>query len=118
MENKIISSLANPEIKFISSLKKNTNRKESGKTIVEGYRENKSLIESGRSVESLYICEELIRKTDAMKLVDDFTNRGIRIVKVSKKPFLHISYRDKPDGFISIFPIYKQKLTDLSLIHI
>ena len=90
MENKIISSLANPEIKFISSLKKNTNRKESGKTIVEGYRENKSLIESGRSVESLYICEELIRKTDAMKLVDDFTNRGIRIVKVSKKPFLRL----------------------------
>ena len=114
MENKIISSLANPEIKFISSLKKNTNRKESGKTIVEGYRENKSLIESGRSVESLYICEELIRDADGIELIDNFSNRGIRIVKVSKKPFLHISYRDKPDGFISIFPIYKQKLTDLN----
>ena len=36
MENKTITSLANPEIKFISSLKKNTNRKEHGKTIAEG----------------------------------------------------------------------------------
>ena len=50
MENKILSSLANPEIKFISSLKKNTNRKKSKKTIAEGYRENKLLIESSRAI--------------------------------------------------------------------
>ena len=114
MENKILSSLANPEIKFISSLKKNTNRKKSKKTIAEGYRENKSLIESSRAIESLYICKELIQNKESKELVDSFDARGIRIVEVAKKPFMHISYRDKPDGFISIFPIYEQRLTDLN----
>ena len=110
MENKILSSLANPEIKFISSLKKNTNRKKSKKTIAEGYRENKLLIESSRAIESLYICKELIQNKEGKELIDTFHARGIRIVEVSKKPFMHISYRDKPDGFISIFPIYEQRL--------
>ena len=114
MENKIITSLANPEVKFISSLKKNTNRKKNKKTIVEGYKENKSLIESGRAVDSLYICKELIHDGEGEELTDSFAKRGVRIVEVSEKPFVHISYRDKPDGFISIFPIYEQKLSDLS----
>ncbi|RZP25316.1 MAG: RNA methyltransferase [Candidatus Actinomarinales bacterium] len=114
MENKLITSLANPEIKFISSLKKNTNRKEHGKTIAEGYRENKSLIESGRAIDSLYICRDLIQDKENKKLIDLFAEREIRIVETSKKPFVHISYRDKPDGFISIFPIYEQSLLDLS----
>lgn len=115
MENKTISSLANPEIKFISSLKKNTNRRKSKKTIAEGYRENKSLFESGRTVECLYICKELVRDGDGKELIDGFRSRGVRIVEVLEKPFIHISYRDKPDGFISIFPIYEQKLTDLGV---
>ena len=43
-----------------------------------------------------------------------FKKRNVRIVEVTKKPFTHISYRDNPDGFISIFPMYKQQLNDLN----
>lgn len=114
MENKIITSLANPEVKFISSLKKNTNRKENNKTIVEGYKENKSLIESGRAIDTLYICKELIQDKVRKELIDAFAKREVRIVEVTEKPFIHISYREKPDGFISLFPIYEQKLSDLN----
>ena len=44
--DKHISSFNNPEYKFLISLKKNRNRKSEMKSIAEGYRENKQLIDS------------------------------------------------------------------------
>ena len=114
MENKRITSLANPEIKFVSSLKRNSNRKKASKSIVEGYRENKLLLESGRAVDSIYICKELFNGIAHEELILLFKKRKIRMVEVSEKPFVHMSYRDNPDGFISVFPIYKQNLNDLN----
>ena len=114
MENKKITSLANPEIKFVSSLKKNSIRRETNKSIAEGYRENKLLLESGRAIDSFYLCKELLKVKEHEELIFLFKKRKIRIVEVSEKPFLHISYRDNPDGFISVFPIYKQNLKDLN----
>ena len=40
MQNKEISSLANPELKFLISLKKNKLRRQEQKSLAEGYREN------------------------------------------------------------------------------
>ena len=57
--NKTISSLTNPELKFLISLTKNKNRKAENKSLAEGYRENKSLISSNYEIDTLYICEEL-----------------------------------------------------------
>ena len=39
-----------------------------------------------------------------------FENKNIRIVQVALKVFKEISYRDKPDGIISIFDVNKNKL--------
>lgn len=114
IENKTITSLANPEIKFISSLKKNSNRKGTNKSIAEGFRENKMLLKSGRAIDSIYICKELFRGGEYDELIALLKNRTIRVVEVSEKPFTHISYRENPDGILSIFPMYKQLLNDLN----
>src|SRR6056300_1170067 len=65
--NKSISSLVNPELKFLISLSKNKIRKSENKSLAEGYREN------------------------------------IRIVTLTKKVFEAVSYRDRPDGILSLF---------------
>ena len=58
MQNKEISSLANPELKFLISLKKNKLRRQEQKSLAEGYRENLQLISSNYQIDTLYICRE------------------------------------------------------------
>ena len=108
--NKYIESLNNPEYKFLISLKKNRNRKSENKSIAEGYRENSSLIDSSLNVDTLYICPEFFVGENNEKLITKFENKNIRIVKVASKVFKEISYRDKPDGMISVFDVNKNKL--------
>ena len=108
--NKYIESLNNPEYKFLISLKKNRNRKSENKSIAEGYRENSNLIDSSLNVDTLYICPEFFVGENNEKLIRKFKNKNIRIVKVASKVFKEISYRDKPDGMISVFDVNKNKL--------
>ena len=59
MKNKEITSLNNPELKFLISLRKNKIRRNENKSIAEGYRENVQLINSNYEIDTLYICSEL-----------------------------------------------------------
>ena len=111
--NKYIESLNNPEYKFLISLKKNRNRKSENKSIAEGYRENSNLIDSSLNVDTLYICPELFVGENNEKLIRKFENKNIRIVQVALKVFKEISYRDKPDGIISIFDVNTVSYTHL-----
>ena len=55
MKNKEITSLNNPELKFLISLRKNKIRRNENKSIAEGYRENVQLINSNYEIDTLYI---------------------------------------------------------------
>ena len=101
--NKSITSLNNPELKFLISLRKNKIRKSEKKSLAEGFRENNLLISSDYQIDTLYICEELFVGENNYSLIDSFNKKNIRIVTLSKKAFEVISYRDKPDGLISLF---------------
>ena len=101
--NKSITSLNNPELKFLISLAKNKVRKTEKKSLAEGYRENNLLISSNYEIDTLYICEELFVGENNYELINTFNKKNIRIVTLSKKVFEAISYRDKPDGILSLF---------------
>ena len=101
--NKAISSLTNPELKFLISLSKNKNRKSENKSLAEGYRENKSLISSDYDIDTLYICEELFIGDNNYELINFFNKKNVRIVTLTKKVFEAVSYRDRPDGILSLF---------------
>ena len=92
--NKTISSLTNPELKFLISLTKNKNRKAENKSLAEGYRENKSLISSNYEIDTLYICEELFIGENNYTLISLFNKKNVRIVTLTKKVFEAVSYRD------------------------
>ena len=77
--NKTITSLANPELKFLMSLSKNKSRKSENKSLAEGYRENRSLIASDYEVDTLYICEELFIGDNNYTLISLFNKKNIRI---------------------------------------
>ena len=101
--NKSISSLTNPELKFLISLTKNKNRKSENKSLAEGYRENRSLISSDYEIDTLYICEELFIGENNYDLISLFNKKNVRIVTLTKRVFEAVSYRERHDGIISLF---------------
>ena len=115
MKNKEITSLNNPELKFLISLRKNKNRRNENKSIAEGYRENVQLINSNYEIDTLYVCSELFVGNNNFELIDQFKIKQIRIVKLSKKVFNSLSYRDKPDGILSLFITKKLTIEDFNL---
>ncbi len=114
--NKKITSLANPELKFLISLSKNKIRKSENKSLAEGYRENKSLIASDYEIDTLYICEELFIGENNYALLSSFNKKNVRIVTLTKKVFEAVSYRDRPDGILSLF-IQKDLTVSENIIH-
>jgi len=101
--SKEINSLNNPEYKFLISLKKNRNRKKENKSIAEGFRENQNILNSELKIDTLYFCDEYFMGDNNDELLQKFENENVRIVRMSKKIFSQLSYRDRPDGFISLF---------------
>ena len=97
MKNKEITSLNNPELKFLISLRKNKIRRNENKSIAEGYRENVQLINSNYDIDTLYVCSELFVGNNNFELIDQFKIRQIRVVKLSKKV----------DEIISLFDLDK-----------
>ena len=115
MQNKEISSLANPELKFLISLKKNKLRRQEQKSLAEGYRENLQLISSNYQIDTLYICREFFIGENNQELIEKFKNKNVRIVDLTSKTFKAISYRDRPDGMISLFKVKTQNIDNKDL---
>jgi TrmH family RNA methyltransferase len=110
-----IESPQNPRVKAAVKLRKSKVRKETGKTLVEGYREILRATESEWTFDELYFCPELYLDAGANQLVSDIQQSGSPVFQCSEAVFRKISYRDTPDGLIALSPHVGKKLEELIL---
>ena len=116
MENILtIESPQNPRVKAAVKLRKNRVRKESGQTLVEGFREILRATESGWAFIELYFCPELYLDSDEYQLVSKIREHGIPVFQCSEAAFRKMSYRDTPDGLIALSPLVGRTLAELEL---
>ncbi|MEN7973223.1 MAG: RNA methyltransferase [Verrucomicrobiota bacterium] len=116
MENVLkIDSPQNPRVKTAVKLRKGKVRKETGRTIVEGYREILRATESGWRFVELYFCPELYLDRDAAQLVSNISESGIPVFQCSETVFRKMSYRDTPDGLMALSPLVGKPLDELNL---
>ena len=116
MENILtLSSPQNPRVKAAVKLRKSKIRRETGKTLVEGYREILRATESGWTFIDLYFCPELYLDEDAPKLVSDIQKSGLPVFHCSEAAFRKMSYRDTPDGLMALSPLVGKTLDELEL---
>ncbi len=111
----IIESPQNPRVKAAVKLRKGKNRVETGRTLVEGYREILRARESGWKFIELYHCPELYLDPDADQLVSGIKETGIPVFECSASVFRKISYRDSPDGLMALSPLVGKPLAELDL---
>jgi TrmH family RNA methyltransferase len=116
MENILtIESTQNPRVKTAAKLRKSKVRKETGKTLVEGYREILRATESGWKFDELYVCPELYLDAGAPDLMTEIAQSNTPVFQCSETVFRKMSYRDTPDGLMALSPLVGKTLNELVL---
>ena len=114
-ESLTIESPQNPRVKAAMRLRKSKVRKETGQTLVEGYREILRATESGWRFNELYHCPELYLDPSAERLVEGIESTGTPAMRCSEAAFRKMSYRDTPDGLLALSPLVGKTLNGLDL---
>lgn len=109
--NNRITSLQNPKIKMVVSLRKPGVRKKENLTVVEGYREIKMAITGGHEMHSLFICPEIegAEKLPALEI----DKESLSLNEVNRSVYSKIAYRENADGIIAVMAPRRRKLDDL-----
>lgn len=97
----MITSTQNPTIKRLVRLRERRHRDETGRFLIEGYRELWRAVTAGISIETLYVSQELFLGDNEQTLIDACRQAGASIVEVTEQPFRKASYRDRPEGLLA-----------------
>jgi RNA methyltransferase, TrmH family len=103
-----ITSPQNPRVKHIVRLREEKRqRREDGLMLVEGYDEIQLALSAGHTPRTLFSAPELIARQ-----IDGIDTENLT---VSRAVFEKMSYRERPDGWLAVFPIPHTSLHDLEV---
>lgn len=113
--SRLITSTQNPLLKDVVRLRDRSAREESGRMIIEGYRELKRALAHGVKPVQLFFAPSWYLGSNEPALVEASAAAGAELIECSKEAFAKISYRDRPDGLLAVAPILKRGLADLAI---
>ncbi|MHB0987505.1 MAG: TrmH family RNA methyltransferase [Bellilinea sp.] len=111
----MITSSANPAIKFIRKLADRKERQYTGLFYVEGLRIVGEAAQKQWDIEQLVIAPELLTSLFGQQLVTDVTAAGGNVLEVSADVFRSLSAKDGPQG---IAAVVRQRWTNLEDVHL
>lgn len=100
--NTHLSSLQNPRVKDVMHLRNKSERDETDKFLIEGYRELLRATDAGLPIETLFYCPELFLGTNENALIQRLQKRGTQLLSCTTAVFHKMAYRDRPDGLLAI----------------
>lgn len=90
----MITSKTNPKIKNVVKLQKSSERREQNRIIIEGRREIERAVACGFVVDTLFVCNDLIK--------EKFVVEADVVEEVSLEVFEKIAYREGSDGLLAV----------------
>jgi TrmH family RNA methyltransferase len=110
-----ITSLQNPRVKAAVRLRDRREREAAGLTIVDGARELGRAIDAGFEIVEAYVCEELVRTTDAQVAV--LALRGLPTVvwRVPQPVLEKVAFGERAEGVVAIVRVPDLALGGLRL---
>lgn len=110
-----ITSVVNPKLKALVSLRKSECRRKNKLFIIEGYRELKLALSSGISVKEIYFCPECFSAKDGIELITYAKKNGVSTFRISEKAYLKISFGDRCEGLIAVACQFDSSLSHLKV---
>jgi TrmH family RNA methyltransferase len=107
-----ITSLTNPRVKHLVSLRRRRVRDQANLTLIEGLEELDLALTAGVRPKALFYSPELTG-SDRHPLLDRVAERGADVIAVSKEVFAKVAYRESPDGWLAVVPAVQTELTAL-----
>jgi len=98
----VITSLQNERVKEVIRLRDRRRRDASGRFRIEGVRELGMALEYRVTVETLFVCEALIRTREEGELATCFSGLGVEMVSISEAVARKIAYRNNPQGLLAV----------------
>jgi TrmH family RNA methyltransferase len=109
-----ITSLANPRIKQLVTLRRRRVRDDSMVTLVEGFEELDLALTAGVRPRALYYCPALVT-ADQRPIAARAAALDAEVVTVSQEVFRKVAYRESPDGWLAVVPAVS---ADLARVHL
>jgi RNA methyltransferase, TrmH family len=110
-----ISSTTNPRVKAAVRLRDRREREETGLTIVDGPRELLRALDHGIAVAEAFVCDELIRSSEAEEAVRRLRIAGASTIQVSPSVMSKIAFGDRSDGVVAVIHSPETLLDRLTL---
>ena len=111
---KRIDSSQNPELRARAKLKERRARSREGRFLIEGAREVSRALTAGVTLETLYLCPDLLG--DAGRATgQQAETAGVTLTELSAAAFKVLSYRENPDGVVAVAERQEKNLSDLKL---
>lgn len=114
-KHQVITSPANPRVKWLVSLRKRRVRDAEGLMIAEGYDELRLAVDAGVRPHSLFHCPLLAGDAGRLRLAAELRAQGTAVVELSRAAFAKASVRESPDGWLAVVPTPGQTLDTLRL---
>lgn len=97
-----ITSVQNPKIKNLKRLEKASERKTQHLILIEGLRETVLAHRAGYEIETLFVCEEILREQKEYSLEEiRHKTQDTRQYSISKSVYESLSYRETTEGVIA-----------------
>ncbi len=128
----LISSPQNPRIKAVAALRESRARRESGRILIDGYREVERAIDAGVVIDEAYHCDSNADESDgagagagamgdakageadaAPRLLARLRDSGALVTRVAPRVFEKIGYGDRTEGIVAIADRPRRALGDL-----
>lgn len=97
-----ISSLSNPLVKKIRSLKQKKVRAEKGSFLVEGIHHVGEVVEAGWDVDVIIYAPELLSSQYAKNLLDQASGSGIELQPVTPQVIESLADKENPQGILAV----------------
>ncbi|HLP50313.1 MAG TPA: RNA methyltransferase [Chitinophagales bacterium] len=94
-----ISSLQNPKIKNLKRLEKSSERREQNLFLIEGLRETVLAHRAGYTIETLFVCEEILTQSKEYSLAE--ITRANEQYSITKAVYDSLAYRETTEGVIA-----------------
>lgn len=108
-----ITSVQNPKIKNLKKLEKSSERREQSLVLIEGLRETVLAHRAGYEIESIFVCEEILKeqKEYSLEELSDVRNQ----YSISKAVYDSLAYRETTEGVIATAKPKSLSLQNLAL---
>ncbi len=109
----LLSSLSNPFVKQVRSLRQKKARSELGTFLVEGIHHVGEVIEAGWEVEAIVYAPEILNSAYAKELLSRLVNLKLKIQPVTSVVMVSLTDKENPQGILAVVKNKPYSLRDL-----